>query len=248
MIINNLEDILKDESKAAIWHLGHSAWAVKTKGHFLIFDYAYRTEKQDKGLSDGYINTDEIANENVYIFSSHRHSDHFAPYVLEWQEIIKNIKYIFGWKARQDDTHIRALHNKHLMIDDIEIWTLKSSDDGVAFLISVDGLYIYHGGDHAYWEEPKNIYTDEIDYIAQFSRNVDIAFMPVVQYSGNRPENLTEGAAYTMTKLNPKVMFPMHGREKGFEYYDAFRKDVEDRFEKTKIICAGNRGEMFIYK
>ena len=247
MFTGNLNKLLEG-SKAVVWSLGHSAFAVKTKSHFLIFDYVYKTEKQEKGLSDGYINTAEIEDENVYVFSSHRHGDHYSPHILDWQNQLKNIKYIFGWKARQDESHIRALRHDHVLVDDIEIWTLRSTDEGVGFLIKVDSLFVYHAGDHAYWDEPKETYTNEIDYIAQFTDHTDIAFIPVVQYSGERPENLTQGASYAIEKLKPVIMFPMHGRENGFDYYSAFKHDVGEKFNKTDIICAERRGEIYLYK
>lgn len=48
--------------EACIWYLYHSGWAVKTKNHFLIFDYWETTGKSSKQtLEHGYINADEIA-------------------------------------------------------------------------------------------------------------------------------------------------------------------------------------------
>jgi hypothetical protein len=80
--------------EAQIWYLGHSGWAVRTQNHFLIFDYweAMKTmppgeafvPPDDASLATGYIVPSEIADQNVIVFVSHAHSDHFDPVVLTW--------------------------------------------------------------------------------------------------------------------------------------------------------------------
>ena len=75
------------------------------------------------------------------------------------------------------------------MLDDgtLKVEGFKSTDEGVAFWCSVDGLEIYHAGDlnHWYWdgEDPqwnKNMtkaYQKEISKM--HGRTADIAFLPL---------------------------------------------------------------------
>lgn len=94
------------EGEAYIWYLYHSGWAVRTKSHFLVFDYIERGTKPDNAsLSNGFIELDELAGNNVYVFVSHSHSDHFDRSILEWEHSLDNIKYIFGWNFHDKKEH-----------------------------------------------------------------------------------------------------------------------------------------------
>jgi hypothetical protein len=91
----------RNEKEAYIWYLGHSGWAIQTKSHFLIFDYWERTESE-RALANGHIRPEEIRDQNVIVFVSHGHPDHFDPRVLEWKDEVPRITYVFGWEADED--------------------------------------------------------------------------------------------------------------------------------------------------
>ena len=70
------------QGEAVIWYLGHSGWAIKTLNNFLIFDYFNRDrDPAAPALCNGRINCEEIAGENVTVFVSHEHGDHFDPLI-----------------------------------------------------------------------------------------------------------------------------------------------------------------------
>jgi len=242
-----IKNVLRLESdEALVYYLGHSGWAIKTKSHFLIFDYFERKNKIDyKTILEGYINPCEIKDERVYVFVSHRHSDHYDRTIHQWKEKVNNITYIAGWNSRTDK-FIGVPPHSDIKVGDVEILTLKSTDEGVGFLVKVDGLTIFHAGDHANWgDDPEFLYHSEIDYIAGKSNDIHIAFLPVTKYSGSRPQCMTDGAVYAIRKLNAKVTFPMHGNEKEFLYKE-FAQDV--KHEGFNIICAEQPGDSFRYK
>jgi cytohesin len=85
------------KSEALIWHLGHSGWAIKTQRHFLVFDYNTTTRSipSEASLSSGYIIPSQIKDENVMVFTTHDHGDHYGPAIFEWQDDIGNIQYVF---------------------------------------------------------------------------------------------------------------------------------------------------------
>ncbi len=96
-----LNEVLK-EGEASVWYLGHSGWAVKTKNHLLIFDYSPMGSKSTElSISNGYVIPSEIKDQNVFVFVSHAHADHYDPEILDWENSIENITYIFGWKLRE---------------------------------------------------------------------------------------------------------------------------------------------------
>jgi L-ascorbate metabolism protein UlaG (beta-lactamase superfamily) len=227
-----------------IWYLGHSGWAIKTSHHFLIFDYSGNFKKKsEKTLTNGYINPEEISDENVYVFVSHNHYDHHDSVIHEWSENIKNITYIFGWNIPAKEDVYGIPPHKSVQIEDMKIDTLKSTDSGVGFLVTVDGLNIFHAGDHANWDdEPTIAYEQEIDYIADAAEQFDIAFFVVTSFSGNRQPSITQGVFYAIDKLNPKILFPMHGN--GREYlYQEFAREADSKNVECNIVCAENPGD-----
>ena len=58
----------------------------------------------------------------------------------------------------------RVEARKSKKIDDMEILTISSTDAGVGFLIKVDGLVIFHAGDHVHWGGDMDPFAKEIDY------------------------------------------------------------------------------------
>ena len=228
-----------NKSEALIFYLFHSGWAVKTQNHLLIFDYWQKEEEPEQpSLLNGFINPSEIASQNVYVFVTHQHSDHYDPIILEWKEKIKNIKYIFGWKATDDPSHFYfQSERKSYKTDDLEIFNIHHDFDGIpesAFLIFVDGLSIYHAGDHGHSKGQKNdTFRDNIDYLAKLSKKIDIVFTPTFG-----------GEYYTIEKLSPKAVFPMHGKARE---YVVFAEGFFDEKSRYYIRCAENPGDRFFY-
>jgi L-ascorbate metabolism protein UlaG (beta-lactamase superfamily) len=143
---------------AVIWYLGHCGYAVRTRNHFLVFDYQ---EKQDgrqsrsrpaqPSLANGWIEPGEIKNLRVRVFVSHSHDDHYDPIIFTWKDTVANIAYFFGWKAANDPSYQYLVGPRaELKSAGLEIATINSHHSGVpevAWLIKVDGLVVYHNGD-----------------------------------------------------------------------------------------------------
>jgi L-ascorbate metabolism protein UlaG (beta-lactamase superfamily) len=98
-------------------------------------------------------------------------------------------------------------------INDLEIQTFRSNDQGVAFLICCDGLNIYFGGDLANWDWD-NLTIQEhrflVDYFAEVltkinQRPVQIAF----SNTDPRLKNWA-GAAQFIDTIKPNFFVPMH--------------------------------------
>jgi len=87
--------------EAIVWALGHCAFAVKTRTRLLIFDYitGRGPKPEQPSLANGFVNPEEIKDQNVIVFVSHAHPDHFDPVILSWRSIVKNITNVFGWRA-----------------------------------------------------------------------------------------------------------------------------------------------------
>ena len=58
--------------------------------------------------------------------------------------------------------------------------------------------------------------------------------------------DIIDGALYTIKKLRPNMMFPMHGG--GCEhFYDEFRQQAQSRDVTTFIHCPNKRGDRYFY-
>ena len=236
------------EGEASVWYLGTSGWAIKTKSKLLIFDYhVFGPQADESWLVNGHINPEEIKDQDVYVFVTHEHEDHFSPVIFDWKKSIDGIKYILGFAPEKASEAVVLLPREMKTIDDMEISTIASTDAGVGFLVKVDGLTIFHAGDHACKQKDlKGPYTDEIDYLADKSNGVDLVFLPITGCGFRDPEAVKSGIFYTLEKLKPEVMFPMHVL--GFEYqYQEFARDAEKENTKTKFACAENKGDYFLY-
>jgi L-ascorbate metabolism protein UlaG (beta-lactamase superfamily) len=154
---NTGKDYSPKYGEAIIYYLYHSGWAIKTKTKFLIFDYTKSYIDNEKAdILNGIIDPKQISDENVIVFVSHSHSDHFNTEILDWAKSIKKIKYVFGWRAMDDTSHIYfGDHRRTVTFDSMEIKNVYHDFDHIpesAFLLKVDGVTIVHAGDHGQYE------------------------------------------------------------------------------------------------
>ena len=233
---------IPEEGEAIIWYLGHSGWAVKTKHYLLIFDYyENRQPPTEPLLANGFINPDEIKDQNIIVFASHEHRDHYDETILKWEKSINDMTYIFGWKATENPDYIFMGPRIKKKIGDLVIESIHSPEAGELegnFLVKVDGLVIYHSGDYS---RGHDTFKKDMDYLAKAAPKIDIFFM----LAGNPMDN--EEALIALEKVQPRFMFPMHSG--GSEYvYKAFAREAGKKQLKTKVICAENRGDRFRYR
>lgn len=240
------------EGEAVIWHLEHSGWAVKTKNHMLVFDYAVNEGRQPpKGaaLANGHICTCELKDQNLCVFASHVHGDHYHESIFKWKDKVPNTQYVMGFQPAgiAADKYTLMGPRTTKLIDDIKITTIKANDLGVGFVVEVDGLNIFHPGDHANRNaDLSGDYTPEIDFVADLGLDIDVAFFPVSGCGFGDPDNVRLGVHYAIEKLNPRVLFPMHAGLSTHRYQEFADKTAKKNYA-TKIGCAVHKGDRFFY-
>jgi L-ascorbate metabolism protein UlaG (beta-lactamase superfamily) len=133
---------------------------------------------------------------------------------------------------------------------DIEVYAFGSTDIGVSYGVICEGIKIFHAGDLNLWswkevstdEEITNAYNmfkQELNQIALFMDEFDIAFFPV---DPRLRIDCEEGAKMFLDAIKVKHMFPMH-------LWDNFRigKNFENSYEGSTIIHAPDKiGQTFI--
>jgi ankyrin repeat protein len=235
--------------EAVAWYTGHSGWTIKTKNHLLVFDYwAGDYTPPQPSLSNGFINPDEIRGLPVTVFVSHSHRDHYDPTVFEWKETVPDINYVFGFEPDSATGYEYMAPREEKTFDGVKVTTIESNDSGVGFLVEVDGMVIYHPGDHANRQQDfSGPFKAEIDFLAAKGADIDLTFAPVSGCGFGDMEAVKLGVYYTLKTLTPKIVFPQHASNAEFRYRE-FADEAADQNFKTKFMCAENKGDRFIYR
>ncbi len=244
-----------ESGDAVMWYLGHCGWAVMTQNNFLIFDYWKRGNLPDEpSILNGTIDPAEIADKNVYVFVTHAHRDHFDERIFEWEKTIRNITYIYGFDPGNlpqyretpyvgpDFTFMEPRTTKR--INGLEVTTIRSNDGGVGFMVGLDGVTLFHAGDHAGWHEGQRAgFIDEIDFLADRVDNLDVAFLNVTGcHTANCTSALEEGNRYVVDTLKPDYFIPTHASGREYVYLESEQTARENGW-KTQVICPNIPGD-----
>lgn len=117
----------------------HSSFLIELREHVLVLDY-YGKDRLPLP-----------AGKPVTFFASHHHADHYDKVILEhgtqqiWYVLSRDI---FGVS---DDHHIKVKPHQRYELNGMTVETLKSNDEGVAFIIEAEGWRILHAGDLNDW-------------------------------------------------------------------------------------------------
>lgn len=170
------------------------------------------------------------ADRPLLVFASHRHEDHFNPAIFSLAEGGRDVRFLLGKDIRlternrarwnlSDDVAARCLAlgggETVSPIPGVTVETLPSTDEGVAFLVSLEGKTIFHAGDLNWWHwegEDKawnrNMEVNFKRYCEPLrGRHVDLAMFPVDPRLG---EDGFRGARYFLELTDTTCLLPMH--------------------------------------
>jgi len=193
-----------------VTYIEHSSFLVEMENCYLLFDYF---QGEIPGMDAG---------KELYVFVSHRHGDHFSPVIFELAGRYPKVQYVISddiWQKRvPEELYGRIVFmgpGEEKKVGQALVKTYRSTDEGVAFLVEVDGAGIYHAGDlnHWYWKgeaeswnrQMGEKYHKELDKIK--GESVDVAFLPV---DSRLEEYYCLGADEFMRTVGAGVVFPMH--------------------------------------
>lgn len=181
-----------------------------------FFDFRLLLDEPKGGtIEQGVIDPKELAEKNVIVFVSHNHDDHFNPVVFEWQKTIPNIKYILSNDISEIPNAIMIGPNDTVEQENLVVKTYRSTDEGVAFLVQIDGLAIYHAGDLNWWHWEGELdtynmkmaddYKKQIDLLAD--ERIDLAFVPL---DPRQERQYDWGIKYLLERNDVPYVVPMH--------------------------------------
>lgn len=216
-----------------VTYLYHSGFAVEFDDIVLVFDY-YKGELPET-----------VRGKKLYVFSSHYHKDHFQYKVFDWAQEY-DATYILSKDIRTkgpEGRTVKVKRRQKLAVDELQIQTLRSTDEGVAFLVRVKGITLYHAGDLNWWhwEEEGPEYNEKMkrDYQAEIGtiegEHIDLAFVPL---DPRLEEAYGWGIDYFMRHTETIRLFPMHlwGGYKTIPRFiaDPLSEDYRDRIVKIE--------------
>lgn len=254
-----------------ITYIHHSCFTVEMKDFVLIFDY-FKGElpKFNKG-------------KHIFVFSSHKHHDHFDYKIFDFVKDYPNITYVLSKDIPlseayldrnqipevvsnnivyidKNDTTILPIHSELLNESsdtngiissdkNINIETLTSTDEGIAFIVSYKDKVIYHAGDLNWWtwpgeteeeyEDMTNRFKNEIDKLK--GKQINIAFIPL---DPRQEDRFWWGFDYYMRTTNTKVSFPMHFWM-DYTVIDRLIQQEEANIYKDSIMMIKEEGQKF---
>jgi L-ascorbate metabolism protein UlaG (beta-lactamase superfamily) len=220
-----------------ITYLRNSGFIVETAECMLIFDYI--AAPNGSVLKDGVLKPKDLNRPNVYVFVSHQHSDHFNPAVFAWREVNPTIKYILFRDAKRlvpKSNQMKFMDEGRQYSDNnLHVRAYGSTDEGISFLVRVDGIDIFHAGDLNLWHWKEESPAEESEMYALIFYNemekilddlhapVDVAFFPFDPRLG---ADYYEGALYFADKVKPRYMVPMHFSG-NFSLVNQAKEDIE---------------------
>jgi len=267
-------DLLQRElaqGDAVIWYLGKDGFAVKTANNFLIFDppdtgmeNSYNLPESADSLSSGVINPQTIKDLDVVVFTSGMASVHYSTGIWPWARYSDKITYVFGWDPviNQDNheyIYMRPLDD--ITVGDVEVTAIQATTSGTAFLVTVDGITLMHGGDHIITDDSMvPLFREGIDHLASKAGQVDVLFIDFQVGPGRRPPSIAEGIQYADTELSPRAIFPMGAIDATVPRYlrsstpATYEHLIEDLIEeapneafRSRIVRTGEPGRAFLY-
>lgn len=235
--------------------LYHSGFVVELARHMLVFDY-FKGELPT--LPKGKM---------LLFFASHKHQDHFQLSGLRWaaqqdaaavflgNDIRLNEAYLVRQGIRADvlkrTNRLRGGQCVEIPEAGVRVEALHSTDQGVAFLVQVEGMSFYHAGDlnDWYWAEESREWNDrmEKDYKAEIDRlsgkHFDVAFVPL---DPRLEDGYRLGLDYFLEKSGADVIFPMHMWE-DYSVIQRYKQTPTGKRFAENIQDISSPGQIFVF-
>ncbi len=204
-----------------VTYVNHSGFFVELEDACFLFDYYHGKIPED------------LADKKCYVFSSHAHFDHYTKKIFRLRERFSKVYYILSSDIRTQESELvyKVDPQEELELEGCHIRTLKSTDEGVAYLLQYKNKTIYHAGDLNWWhweEEGDDFnlpmgeaYRSAIDSLGR--QKIDLAFVPT---DLRLEDAYFWGIRYFLEHTDTRYVFPMHFWDE-YEVFDRLRHQPE---------------------
>ncbi len=199
-----------------ITYLLNSGFLIRDDRTLLIFDdFEDPAKAVDRIVDEGNF-------DNLYIFVSHAHFDHFGTHIRAYAG--QTTRYIFSYDLKRTK-RIRIFPQENITLlrrysewqdENIQVRTYDSTDVGVSFFVETkSGKKIFHAGDFNWWNWENDTLENRVMMEKIFKKQlkhmenieVDVAFFPVDGRLGNSQEM---GAKAFLQKTKTQYLIAMH--------------------------------------
>lgn len=226
-----------------VTYLKHSGFLVELDHSYLLFDY-YKgvLPRLDEG-------------KKMIVFVSHGHYDHFNKEIFHLSGCVKDICYVLSSDIDPEEYDIPGKiismgPGKNEEAFGNSIYTLRSNDLGVAYLVHCENRTIYHAGDLNWWHWEgeserfnklmRRSYQSEINKLEH--EKIDLAFIPVDPRLG---EQYCWGLDCFMKRTEAKLVFPMHFWE-NYQIFDRLMLEECTKGYRDRIVKIEQEGQSFL--
>jgi L-ascorbate metabolism protein UlaG (beta-lactamase superfamily) len=241
----------------------HSCFVAEIDDKVLVFDY-FGGDRVNGFHFTGKL-PDYAPETKIYMFASHKHQDHYDMDILRWTDKYPNIRYILS-KDISISPHFLQKHGidpsvrsrvqfvapgKKYEVDGISIRTLSSTDVGVAFYVTVDGVSLFHAGDLNDWKwdgvgdlingKMQRTYRHEIKKLSGLPINV--AFIPMDPRQG---EYQTNGIDFFLKNTDAEFVFPMHMWQ-DYRAIAQYKKKITNLGMAERVIETERENQTFLF-
>lgn len=200
---------------ATVTYYHHSGFSVAVNETLLVFDY-WRGEDGALPLRAQLTNEDFAGFKQVVVFVSHDHEDHFDEAIYGWDYEHLPITYVVADDLPIGKRGKRMKAGEKLQLGQTTIRAFESTDKGVSFYVTVDGMHVFHAGDLNLWHwreesslreitQAENVYYAAVAPLEHLP--MDIAMFPVDPRMGGL---FDAGANHFIMAVKPRVFIPMH--------------------------------------
>jgi ankyrin repeat protein len=234
-----------DQSEAAVWYLNHRGWAIKTDSRFLIFDAEeFDVRRSDNpSLANGFLTPGELEQQNVVGLYSCYHGQPGEPaYIHTLADSLEHISYIHlvddAWRGSPNTTYLKGMSDTAAA--QVAVQTIDIADymPALAYLCHVDGLTIYY---QAFGTDNPGKYRESLEFLAQFTDTVDIAFLPLPDL-----EQEENDVRLFLDRFPTRSLLLLDPGRRVYLFPEAARQ-IADWGYKTAVYCADNPGDRFTY-
>lgn len=204
--------------QALVSYFYQSAFTVSLQKTLLVF--CYREKDVPQLAEEQRLTSKDFQGfNNILVFVPSASAAHHDPIIYEWKQSFP-ITYILPQEAAK--TAPRAANVRvcregdHFTVGHSEITVFGSTDQGVSFLVSAEGLNTFHAGDLNLWHwreentlrdiaKAEKLYYEKTADIPKDT--IDLCFYPLDPNQGGLYD---AGANHFIMSFRPKVFFPMH--------------------------------------
>lgn len=238
-----------------------SCFLVEIDEKVFIFDY-FGADRVNGYHFTGKLPTYE-KDTPIYMFVSHGHLDHFDPAIFRLTEQYSDIHFIIsshvarnqrelqkkGYLNKRMDNILMVKENHKYECDGILIETFRSTEAGVAFYVSCNGVSLFHAGDLGDWRwegvgelingKMTREYRREIHKLS--NRPINLAFVPM---DPRLEAYQTQGIDFFVRNTDAEFIFPMHMWQ-DYSGISRYKKQISNLGMADRIIEIERENQVF---